>query len=224
MTDAAAVKRTHWVTWMFAAFGMLGVMGLIFVAIFLGFEPRHGPVKIADKTGKAALVVGGVTTLAGTSLIQMHISTSEGGGGSYSYREDDTRNILLLDKLSGESWRILPDNDRRIDEVHYLPDDTDSATTSLGADANQAGNKAHSEYYVLTIDRAENSREKDVLVGTLTTRKQAIVMQSIDGIDEMWMQTPSRIGMIVRDRSALYYRIVDVPTLKVASSARIAVD
>lgn len=225
MPEAVTTPRTHWLIWIFAAFGMLGVIALILIAATIfGFSPRYEPARVADKAGKPTFVVGGVAPLAGTNLIQMRISASEGGGGSYSYRADDTRNILILDRLSGESWRILPNNDRRIDDTHFFPVDVNSANVSLDADTDPAGNKDHSDYYVLTIDRAENSRVKDVLVGTLATRKQAVVMQSIDGIDEMWMQTPSRIGMIVRDRSALYYRIIDIPTLKQVSSVRIAVD
>lgn len=225
MTEPAAPKRTHWIVRLFAILGIMAVIVLVLIIVAVrSLGPRHGPAEIADKTGKVAFVVGGVTHLAGTDLIQMRISASREKGGYSSYYEDDTRNILLVDRQSGSSRRLLPNNDRRIDAVRFLPDEGDRVMSGVESVEKGTAGKTRAEYYVVVIDQAGDGRKKDVLVGTLAARKQATVMQSIDGIDEMWMQTPKRIGMVVRDRSSLYYRVVDVPALKLVSSARIPVD
>jgi hypothetical protein len=49
-------------------------------------------------------------------------------------------------------------------------------------------------------------------------------MQGIDGVDTIWMKSATQIGLIVRERLGLYYRIVDVPSLKVVQSKRIEID
>jgi hypothetical protein len=223
MDEVAPKKRAGWLVWLLAVVGFLAAFALIaLVTFFLTSSPKPELVQLADKTGKPAFVLGGVEKLAGTDLVQLRVSMSHGKKGPYSYSEDEIRNIVLLNTASGESWKILPDNGRRIDQIAFLPNRGISAPAPV--DSEDQAPWARTEVYVLTIDRPGNDRRKDVLVGDLATRKQAFVMRSIDGIEHMWMQNASQIGMIVREKQKLTYRVLDVPALRVISSTSIDID
>ena len=79
-------------------------------------------------------------------------------------------------------------------------------------------------YYLLEVVREGNRNAEDVLVGRLADGRQSVVMAGIDGIDLTWMDSPTRIGLIVREKLRLYYRIVDVPSLKMVESRPIGID
>ncbi len=49
-------------------------------------------------------------------------------------------------------------------------------------------------------------------------------MAGIDGVDLSWMDSPTRIGLIVREKLRLSYRIVDIPSFKVVENRPIAID
>jgi hypothetical protein len=79
-------------------------------------------------------------------------------------------------------------------------------------------------YYLLVLEQGRGSDLQQVLVGTLAGGRQGVVMEGIDGVDTVWMQSPTQIGLVVRERLGLYYRIVDIPSLKVVQSRRIVID
>lgn len=229
---AARPPRAHWLVWLFAAVGLIGIVGVIaLVAMVMSFERPYQPAKVAsDRKTEIVFTVGTPQDLPGTDLLHLDVSASEGRGGSspYSGGRDDRRNILLLDKATGASRRILPDNMRRIEEARFLPAKAqipdDRAADSALIGTAEADERAPAAYYLLEVQQAERSELKDVLVGTLSGGRQGFVMRGLDGIDSVWMQSPTRIGLIVRERLGLYFRIVDIPTLKVVQSRRIEVD
>jgi hypothetical protein len=221
-----AARRTHWLVWAFALFGALGLLAMIFLAFAVNDLGRpYQPAKVAGDAPETVFTLRNVHELTGTSLLQIDIAVSESNRGSSPYsggRAEDTRNILLLDKATGASRKLLPDNNRRIDETRYLSAeggvyDTDGGRL-IGASEEQ---KAPLVYYLLSVRQAGDKDVDDVLVGTLSSGKQAYVMRGIDGIDSIWMHSATQIGMIVRDRLSLYYRIVDIPSLKLVQSKRI---
>jgi len=61
------------------------------------------------------------------------------------------------------------------------------------------------------------------LVGSLAGPAQGFVMQGIDGVDAIWMQSATQIGLLVRERRNLFYRIVDIPSRRVVLSRRITI-
>jgi hypothetical protein len=223
-------RRTHWLVWFFALVGLLGLLAIIFLASAV-FEVgrRYQPAKVAGAAPESMFTLRNVSELHGTNLMQLDIAVSDRSGPSSAYlsgRGEDTRNILLLDKATGTSRKILPDNSRQIDDTRYLSAEgdlyaTDGSDTRTTKDENE---KQPLAYYLLTVRQAGNERLEDVLVGTLKTGRQAYVMRGVDGIDSIWMHSPTQIGMIVRERLALYHRIVDIPSLKVIRSTRVAID
>lgn len=221
-------RRPHWLVWLFALIGLIGILAIIYIAvtIFSLGRPRE-PARVAGDTPAASLVVRAVTPLTGTNFVWIDIGRPAGGSGSFSSsgRDDDRRNILLLDKMSGATRRLLPDNSRRIAQIHFLPAVADvvSEATAAATSALEQEGEPPPAYYLLTVEQGGDSDRLDLLVGSLADGRQDYVMQGVEGVDSVWMQSPTRIGLIVRERLNLYHRIVDIPSLRVVQSRRIAI-
>jgi hypothetical protein len=221
--------RAHWLLWVFAVVGLICILSIaVMLATSLGLGGRYEPPKVATRDSKIEFSLGNVAPLRGTSLIRIAIDASEsGGGGSSAYSGGggpDTRNILLLDRATGNSRKLLPDESRHILHSRFLSergeglgDDSDAL---MGGDEDPGP----AAYYLLTVSGGERGAAQDVLAGRLGDGRQAYVMRGIDGIDAVWMQNPTRIGLLVREKLGLYYRIVDVGSLKVVQSKPVAID
>jgi hypothetical protein len=228
----APLHRTHWTVQLLAAAGMVAVAGiiiviLILVAIGIGNRTEYQPAKVAGEKRQITFTVGNPMDLAGTQLLKMDVAASEADGNSYgSGRGQDTRNILLIDKNSGAARRLLPDNSRRISRASFLSGKGDvQGDDDRVTDGNANGAiTAPIAYYLLELPQPENAQHEDLLVGTLANGRQAVVMRGLDGIDRFWMRNPDQIALIVRDGLKLYYRVVDIPLLKVVESRPIAID
>ncbi|HEY0312572.1 MAG TPA: hypothetical protein VGC56_08760 [Allosphingosinicella sp.] len=225
--------RAHWLVWLFAAVGLTGILCIIaLTVIIIGLDRPRETAKVADQKNETVFVVGGPEDLAGTNLMHLPVSASVGrGGGSMSSgSRDDQRNVLLIDKLSGASRRILPDNAHRIVSEHFLPAKAEvSDKPRDDGDAALMGKPAPSKtapiaYYMLVLEQGKGSELQQILVGTLAGGRQGVVMEGLDGVDNVWMQGPTQIGLLVRERLGLYYRVVDIPSLKVVQSRRIVID
>jgi hypothetical protein len=221
--------RTHWLVWIFAGVGLLGIIAIIaLVAMISNLGRGYEPPKVAGAKPETVFTLGSVSELAGTNLIRIDINAQDSsrGSGSYSGVRDDTRNILLLDKTTGTSRKLLPDNGRRIEQSHFLP--AKAGLVASGDDPLLGGSDSSDRpppaYYVLILTQGEREGARDILAGTLAGGRQAYVMRGVDGVDSIWMQNPTQIGFVVRERLGLYYRIVDIPTLKVVASRRVAID
>ena len=137
------------------------------------------------------------------------------------------RNILLVDSQTGASRRLLPDNAHRVAESSFYPakadsDEADTGDRTMGGDQQQK--EASPAYYVIQLRRAGDPEREDLPVGTLATGRQKVVMPGIEGVDKGWMVSPTRIGFLVRQQLVLYYRVVDIPSLRVIQSRSIAID
>ena len=224
--------RVHWIVWLFALVGVAGILAFISLVAMLGrtYGPDQ-PAKVAGRKAEETFTVSGVQRLEGTGLMQLEIAASEGGGGSYSSGgERDVRNVLLLDRHTGASRKILPDNSRRVIHSLFLPAQADDKSQVAGDDLPLPGESDASRaarpraYYLLRIEQKGSRDLEDILVGRIADGKQAFVMSGIDGVDATWMDSPTRLGLIVRERLGLYYRIVDMASLKVVENRPIVVD
>ena len=221
--------RVHWVVWLFALVGLAGILAFVFLVVMVGraYEPRQ-PARVAGQKPEETFTVSNVGRVRGTELVRMEIAASEGGGGSYSGGGRDVRNLLLFDRRSGTSRKILPDNGRHVSRIAFLPaaasEETSPYADELMAAPGAEGESAPPAYYLLQVRQAGNRDLEDVLVGRIADGRQAFVMTGIDGIDLTWMDGPTRLGLIVRERLRLYYRIVDIESLKVVENRPIVVD
>jgi hypothetical protein len=233
MTGQANPARggaARWLMWSFAAIGLLAALAVIFLAItvlgFMSGGPRE-PARVAGKAPSEQYSVQDVDGVRGTDLLQIQIGIGEHGGGSYSgKRSIDQRNLILLNRLNGESRRLLPDNSRSIERTWLFPAVTESPAEAReayepGGEVTQgAKSKAPPPpfaYYVLAV-RQEGGRLEDVLVGDLATGHQAFVLSGIDGIDRIWMASPTRVAILLREKLRLHYRVIDIPALKVVTA------
>ncbi|HEU0097932.1 MAG TPA: hypothetical protein VFQ67_04070 [Allosphingosinicella sp.] len=223
--------RAHWIVWLFAIVGLLGLLAFILVvALALAPSGRYQPAKVAGKKPEETFTVGSAYPLKGTDLIRMDIAASDGRGGSYGGSRADIRNILLLDRRTGTSRRLLPDNSRRIAHSGFFPaladgGDSDPDLDLLPGEPAADGAKSRpAAYYLLRLEQARNRDLQDIVAGRLADGRQAVVMTGIDGIDSAWMDSPTRLGLIVRDKLRLHYRIVDMASLRVVENRPIAID
>ena len=221
--------RPHWIVWMFALFGLAGVGAVIFIAaVVLSFDGPREPARVAGERPEESFTVRDAEPLRGTNLIRIEIAAETGrrGSGYSSGGMTDLRNILLLDRVSGATRRLLPNNGRRIERSYFLPAQADFAPENH-ADLANAGQENEEEpppaYYVLLVEQPERDDRFDMLVGTLASGEQNYVMAGLDGVDSVWMHGPATIGFVVRERLNLYYRIVDIASLRVVQSRRIAI-
>lgn len=230
MSADAARTRPQWLYAVVGGLVAVGGLVLLLLAALFGFSlfggGRHEPAKIVDKAGTTVFILGQVQDLSGSNLVRVNITAAErsdenpygslSSGGGVA----DTRNILLLNKTTGATRKLLPDNSRRIIADQFLAAETDS---NISGPPGVVRNERSSPpaYYLLTVASANDEKRLDVLVGTLATGRQAFVMRNVAGVESIWMQTPTRIGTIVREGLGLHYRIVDVPTLQVVASRSI---
>jgi hypothetical protein len=222
-----------WFVWLLAAVGVVSIVGFLGLLLLVNrFDRPFQPARVAAAGGggaqKSVFAVGTPEEVKGTRFLSVDVSASGGGGSSgYSGPRDDRRNLLLIDEASGDSRRILPDNSRRILETRFLPASAghgDPGSNDAALLGQTSTDDAPAAYYLLEVAQAEHPDLSDVLVGTLATGRQRVVMQGLDGVDSVWMQSPTRIGLIVRERLNLYYRIVDIPSLQVVQSRPIKID
>lgn len=235
MTDGTMAQETTarrgWagrvVIWMFAGVGLLAAIAVIWLALMVGgvggWDGNRRDAPVTVKGQNIPFSVQDVRDVRGTGLVQLaigipgHVSPAS-SSGRYKF---DHRNLILLDKETGVSRKLLPDNNRSIMEFRFLP----AVAAVDGAqrrgeeyfeeDPDEQGGKKvpPAAYYVLAVAQADRTKQ-DVLVGNIAGGRQAYLLKNIDGIDRMWMLTPTRLAMVVREGMAVHYKVIDVPTLK----------
>ncbi|WP_448663236.1 hypothetical protein ACG3SL_00735 [Sphingomonas sp. CJ20] len=215
--------------WGLAVLGLLAAGAVLFLAVSVtrlagGRTPDPAPVEA--KTPGEQFAVAEVNALAGTPLSEIVIATEasvrRGSGGPYSGGQDtDARNVVLLDKTTGANRKLLADNSRHIAARYYLPalegpEEPIRGDYTVASENPADGGKPvvpPRAYVVLVVD-ALDRKSQDVLIGDLRTGQQAFVLKSIDGLDRLWMQSPTRMGILMRQGKRLQYRAIDLPTLK----------
>ncbi|HEX4736962.1 MAG TPA: hypothetical protein VH331_05310 [Allosphingosinicella sp.] len=224
----ASLRDTHWAVQLLAAAGLLAIAGFIVIVLFIVGIGRseYQPRKVQGNDREVTFTVGNPEDLPGTDLIKLDVAVSDADGSYSASSGRDSRNFLLIDRKTGDSRKLLPDNGRRIADAHFLPAKAEMRGND-DALARPSEPKAPAEpvaYYLIETDDPSQPQREDVLVGRLSDRQQAYIMSGIDGIDTLWMLSPTQIGLIVRDHLKLYYRVIDVPSLKVVQSRPIAID
>lgn len=211
-----------------AAIGLLAVLGFGAYLLALTTTERRAPAKVEAKGAKQVFAVAAVNPLHGTNLTEILIATDGSitrGDGSYSRASADERNVILLDKASGANRKLLPDNTRQIIERIYLPAAAGASSDENVQLVDAAGNKVDPPlaYYLLRVSAAGGNAE-DVLVGDLASGHQAVVLTGLDGVDKVWMQSPTRVALLLRQNRKLVYRAIDIPTLKVVVAHPVEID
>jgi hypothetical protein len=231
----------QWLTWIFAAVGLLGVLAVIYLAIMINGsfnQPKRAPVVAAN--GKEIFEVGRIQPLSGSNIIAVNINADDekneygSTGISKSASSGDQRNILFIDKINGNSSRLFPDNSNRIVDVTYLSaipqafvgtgqNAADLATAAAVEYASQ-DTDAPVAYYLLEIAEIKGqSNPISILVGTLASRKQAVVMKNITSVENHWMLSKTELGLLVREKQELYFKVVNIPDLKMTKSVKIEI-
>jgi len=235
MGDAAEPDsrfRARWFVWPFAALGVVTAIAIVWLAVALSgeFRPRAPAVVAARGATAETLGVWGVGPLAGTGLIAIEIcAVDEDGAGGLSkgsYYAGRKRNLLFLDRKTGSARRVLPNNSTLIADIDYFPAKAEDVSRSTGESGaiDEAGKPpAPPAYYLLVIERPQkdSTRVFDLLVGSLATGRQAVVMRGLSGLEQSGMIDDARLGVVVREGQTLYYRLIDIPALTQAESHKI---
>jgi hypothetical protein len=220
--------RWRWLVWVFAALGVTAAVALIWLVVMLnsGFSDREPAVVAAAKPGET-FEVGSVEALPGTELVSIEIRKAEPGYGSGSIKSgrDDLRNLLLLDRTTGEARRLLPDNTVRMGQVRFLPAEAQGGEV-VDAYARLGGDRQVPKpvYYLIELVREIDGKPSHaLLVGNVGDNGQGVVMERIAGVERLWMIDARRLGLIVREGQALYFRVVDMVDRKVVQSRKIEI-
>lgn len=236
MTDTAKRGWTagRILTWVFAGVGLLAALAVIWLALMVagigGPHRDRESAKVAVEGEAEPFSVQDVRDVRGTGLVQIAIGIPGRGGGKIasgsSGYEFDHRNLILLDKATGTSRRLLADNHRRIVNLRFFPAHAAADGAERGAeeylveaDDEAEGKKAKlpAAYYVLAVRQAGSMRQ-DILVGTIADGRQDFLLKNIDGIDRMWMLSPTQLALVVREGMKVHYKVIDVPALKIVLS------
>lgn len=215
--------------WFFAAIGLATAGAILWIAFMLsgGMRVRE-PAVVAGKNPGTSFIVGDVSPVSGTGLIAIEIEARSERSGMGSIKPGysaDIRNILLLDRSTGQSRRILPDNNTRIAERLFLPAEAQTRFDRLRAGDARGDGKSPLAYFALLLERGSDEQKSyDLLVGTLANGKQGVVMKGLSGVQQTAMIDDRRVGLIVREGGRLYYRTVDIPAQKLLESNPIAIE
>lgn len=227
--SATPRQKTHWIVWLFAIVGVLGVIAFIMLAIMVfGFPGRMEPAEVVAEASRIRFVVRDAAPIRGTNLVQITIAAGPEGSPYSSGRGDDERNILLLDRASGAVRRLLPDNDRRIARSYFLPAQAEASPGPSEAvvgerDTDDATPPPPPAYFALLVAQPAHDDRFDLLIGTLADERGNFTMQGLAGVDGVWMHSPTQIALIVREGLNLFYRVVDIPSRRIVLSRRIAI-
>lgn len=228
----------RWLLWLFAAIGLAAAFAVIFLAITvaqMGRGRRDEPAPIEARNPQERFAVADVDAIPGTDLAQIVIATeasisANGGRGYDSYAKagrPDERNLLLLDKATGGTRKLLPDNGRHIVARYMLPavagasKGDDLWYSMTGPDGKEVTPPV--AYYLLRVRTGDDGPE-DVLLGNVASGRQDFVLKGIDGVDRIWMQTPTRIAILMRQKRKLHYRAFEMPELKLVVARPIEID
>tara|TARA_R110001599_G_scaffold214808_1_gene412931 strand:- start:793 stop:1572 length:780 start_codon:yes stop_codon:yes gene_type:complete len=150
MTDEQTGKKTNWLVWIFAAFGLAGAAAAIFIAITIsniggGMGEEKTPLAVAD--GNIQYRMGQVIDLQGNDLSVVTIISGDrnGGSGSFSsksYQENITHNLIFFNRNSRESRKLLDDNKGNVVAAVFLPDQDTGFPLAIGDEMNDATNVA----------------------------------------------------------------------------------
>jgi hypothetical protein len=205
----------RWLVWGFAAIGVLAALAIIWLVVMLnsnGF--RREPAVVAARAPGETFEVGAVEQLAGTNLVSIDIRLSErayGSGSIKSSGQQNLRNVLLLDRTTGESRRLLPDNRQSIASISFLP--------AVGEGTRRVVPPAY--YLMALVVKRGDDQTISLLAGSLAGPEQQTVMQGLEGVERKWMIDSRRLGLIVREGKALYFRVIDMVDRKVLQSRKI---
>jgi len=140
MTNATTEKKTNWLVWVFAAFGIAGIAAVIFIAIMIaniGGDGREERTPLAVADGEIKYRMGQVIDLRGNDLSALTIISGDrnGSSGSFSskgYQADITHNIIFFNRISLESRKLLDDNSGSVVTAVFLPDQENGFPFSIG--------------------------------------------------------------------------------------------
>ncbi|MCX8476501.1 MAG: hypothetical protein MT490_11955 [Sphingomonas sp.] len=234
MAEGKTGGGARWLFWLFAAIGLCAALAVIYIALrvaTIGSGRVIEPAPIEARNPEQRFTVADTDAIPGTDLVQIVIATEasvSGGHDSYSRGDrPDERNLILLDQASGASRKLLPDNSRRIVARYMLPAVAGASKgdsewfTMTGSDGKDVTPPV--AYYLLRV-RAAQGQSEDLLLGNIASGRQDFVLKGIDGVDRIWMQTPTRIAMLLRQQRKLHYRAFEVPELKLAVARPVEID
>ncbi len=216
-----------WTVRLLALIGVLGCLAVIAIALVMFGLSGIGagaPAKVEAAATHEVFAVNNVGAVHGTNLIRMDVEASSDQRGSVSRGDSgDRRNVVLLDIVTGASRRVLPDNNRRIADFRFLDRGTDDPAV-VDRDDGEGAKGTASPWYMVRIDQPGDTGLEDVMIGSIATGKQAVVLTGIDGVDSAWLADAGHIALILRDHRKLSYRLIDTASFKVSASHLIAID
>ena len=67
-------------------------------------------------------------------------------------------------------------------------------------------------------------RSRDLVVGRLSDGARRVVLPNVDGVDSVWTQDATHLGIVAREGRRLTFRLIDMRALTASSPKTIAID
>lgn len=168
-----------------------------------------------EETPPGILGLQAMKDIPGTSLVAIW----EGIRSSIVAHDDpqhgiDYRNITILDRATGASRHLLPDQSRRIMGLIFLPG---SATGPVYATQLPGGPMA---YFLMSVRTGDGAHD-DLMVGDLRSGRQAFVLLDAGELWRVWMADATHMGLLTHKSGVETYQLIDMTTLKLASKRRV---
>ena len=222
------------VVWI-AAIALLTVLAALIIGAVTHEKPvRAGdPVPVGTGGGTAGeLQLSGFSELTGTrwSLMALGNDVSDSMFGN-SYGQRQTRNLVFVDRASGESFRLLGDNTRYVEGGMMFPAAPGAARAldsrgefEFAASAIASGDAAPPPvgwYLAEVATRPSRQGGVEVVLGSLAQRRQAVLLKGNVEVERGWTIDATRLGMLLRRPEGISVAIVDTAAMKVVQEARI---
>jgi hypothetical protein len=228
MSGDTGAARPWWLTPL-ATLGALGLAGFVLILVLIIWnmaenEPQR-PAIVQARAAREVFTVGNVGRLPGSRLIRLDVSAGEGEVDGYSsYSAQDQRNIVLLDPATGRSRRLLPDNSRRIIEHEFHSAEPERPNSGAERSSGEITSTAAPPAYYHLILAHRDGRSRDLVVGRLSDGARRLILPSLDGVDSIWTQDATHLGIVAREGRRLTFRLINVRAMVVSPPKMIAID
>ena len=192
---------------------------IVFAAIALAgcnfTPPDEGRTEKVTKVDRGVqLKIGSLSEVTGTPFVTLPIEETGDRGtvGSYSSSSGPiARNRLILNTQTGETRRILPDNQREL--LHWVQLGSPEAET---AGTRTRGPQFMSLYAAVVSDvrKDDKARSYDLVLGRFDTGAQVWAARGLEGVDEIWATPDQKLAVIVSTAGRLRFRRYDPQSLK----------
>lgn len=202
--------------------------GLAMLALALGAcgsdrSDRSDPVETERDSAGNAMQITSVGSLPGTPWLYASFGVPSGGKFSSYSKPSRQRNALLIDRESGETIQLLPDNDGFVHEVWFVAAEAGALRETRSYVPDERGAPIDPPAYVLieTEIVTDETSERLLLTGSMEELALISIASGYDRIKHLEMLDETRLSVLLVKGGQYQLLVADLTNRKVLSSAKI---